>query len=92
MFLPEGYEEGTDRFKVMATVEPANFRWLLLPALDEPTVRSAEMQTRSPANPLEELMAAFSADQPRSRNARPAAFPGRRWVTEQVSVRVTSAT
>jgi hypothetical protein len=91
MFLPSGYEEGTDAFKVFATTDPSNFRWLELPALDRPVTRSAALQGAEPQDELEEMLAAFTADQPTMRNARPAAFPARRWVAHQVEVRVIGA-
>lgn len=85
--LPSGYIEGTDVIKVLATVGATNFRWLELPALDEPPKRSASTRG-GPTNPLEELLAALAAEEPRTRNLNPAAYPSREWVTTQVEVRV----
>jgi hypothetical protein len=84
--LPQGYDEGKDVIKVLATVGSTNFRWLELPPLDQPLRRSASLSARSPADPLEELMAAFSADQPPTRQLIPAAYPSREWVAVQVEV------
>jgi hypothetical protein len=90
--LPAGYEEGRDVVKVFATVSTTNFRWLELPALDQPLKRSAStVGTKGPANPLEQLMAAFTADQPPTRNLVPAAYPSHGWTTVQVEVNVRKA-
>jgi len=37
-FLPPGYNEATDIIKVFATMGTPNFRWLLLPPLDQPEI------------------------------------------------------
>jgi hypothetical protein len=86
--LPGGYEQGKDVLKVFATVSTTNFRWLELPALDHPLTRSAGLSKKGPANPLEDLAAAFTADQPPSRNLVPAAYPSHGWTTVQVEVSV----
>jgi hypothetical protein len=74
--------------KVFATVSTTNFRWLELPALDQPLMRSAAVRGKGPTNPLEGLMAAFTADQPPTRNLVPAAYPSHGWTTVQVEVSV----
>lgn len=89
--LPERYDEGKDVLKVFATVETSNFRWLELPALDQPLRRSADVRGRNPQSPLEQLMASFTADQPPTRNLIPAAYPSYGWVTAQVEVAVKKA-
>ena len=89
--LPTGYEEGKDLIKVFATVTTSNFRWLELPALDQPLVRSIAVRGKAPANSLEELMSAFTADKPPTRNLVPAAYPSREWVVSQVEVNVKKA-
>jgi hypothetical protein len=85
--LPPGYTDGTDVIKVFATVGATNFRWLELPALDEPPGRSASTRG-GPANPLEELLAALAATEPGMRNLNPASYPSREWAVAQVEVRV----
>jgi len=85
--LPGGYAEGTDVIKVFATLGTTNFRWLELPALDQPPRRS-ETTRGGPSNPLEELLAAVTAEEPKTRDLNPAAYPSREWVTAQVEVRV----
>jgi hypothetical protein len=85
--LPSGYTESTDVIKVFATVGATNFRWLELPALDEPPRRS--ISTRGgPNSPLEELLATLAATEPGMRNLNPASYPSREWVVAQVEVRV----
>lgn len=89
--LPEGYNEGRDVLKVFATGETSNFRWLELPALDEPLLRSADVRNRKPQSQLEQLLASFTADQPPTRNLTPAAYPTYGWITAQVEVAVKKA-
>jgi hypothetical protein len=60
--LPEGYTEGKDTIKIFATVKPTQFRWLLLPPLDQPITRSVVMRGKGPKNSLEELFANLSED------------------------------
>lgn len=90
MSLPKGYQEGTDIFKVFATVEQANFRWLELPALDQPIPPNSTRGLKAPRNQLEELLAAVGADdQPStSRKVQVVADPSRGWTTKQVTVKV----
>ncbi|NJM72030.1 MAG: caspase family protein [Scytonema sp. RU_4_4] len=90
MSLPEGYQEGTDIFKVFVAVEQANFRWLELPSLDQPIPPSSTRGLNSPRNQLEELLAAVGADDEpsTSRNVQVVADPSRGWTTKQVAVKV----
>jgi hypothetical protein len=87
-YLPEGYQEGKDILKAFATVGTSNFRWMALPALDQPLVRKGGLAAKSPANPLEEMVAAFTADQPKTRHLKPATYPSKEWVTAQVELRM----
>jgi len=86
MWLPEGYGRGTDTFKVFATPEAVNFRWLELPALDQPVTRSADLRG-GPTNGLEALLAAITADRP-TRTGSPLLFGGSPWATAQVELTV----
>ncbi len=90
MSLPSGYQEGTDIFKVFATVGQANFRWLELPSLDQPIPPSSTRGLIAPRNHLEELLAAVGADdQPStSRNVQVVADPNHGWTTKQVTLKV----
>jgi predicted phosphodiesterase len=86
--LPEGYKESLETLKVFATVGNTSFDWLQLPSLDE---RPAETKgTRSAANPLEKLMAEFSADAPPANRtrARLVAVAQAKWTTAQADVLV----
>ncbi|MGB5635843.1 MAG: caspase family protein [Waterburya sp.] len=88
MSLPEGDKEGLDIFKVFATKDAANFRWLALPALDQPFLSKAERGiTRSAFNPLEELLSSFAAEHP-TRTGNPVAFPSNDWTTTQITINV----
>jgi hypothetical protein len=86
--LPALCKEGTDTVKVFATTGTTNFRWLELPSLDKPLKRGLEVRSKSPGNPLEQMLAAVAADQPPTRHLIPAAYPSQEWVTAQVEVRV----
>lgn len=87
-YLPENYREGTDTLKVFATVGTTNFRWLELPPLDQPLTRSRSVLRRNPGNPLEEMLAAFTADRAPTRDLNPAAYPSKDWITEAVELRM----
>ncbi len=88
--LPDEYEDGTDFIKAFATIGTTNFRWLELPALDQPPTKG--MTTRSPTkDPLEEILAAVTAQEPKTRNLNLAAYPSREWVTAQVEVHIKKA-
>jgi Caspase domain len=87
--LPISYEEGTDFIKVFATLGTTNFRWLELPSLDQPQTRG--MTARGTQGPLEELLALVAAQEPKSRDLDPAAYPSREWVTAQVEVQIKKA-
>jgi Caspase domain len=85
-YLPEGYTNALDILKVFATVGSTNFRWLELPALDQPSVSKG---TRgAPRNALEQLMALLATEESRTRQLNHAVYPTGEWVTAQVEVRV----
>uniref|UniRef100_A0ACD5GXB0 Uncharacterized protein n=1 Tax=Desertifilum tharense IPPAS B-1220 TaxID=1781255 RepID=A0ACD5GXB0_9CYAN len=86
--LPPGNHEGTDIFKVFATLDAANFRWLELPPLNQPIPSPISRGFAVPTNPLEELFAAVAAEQPPTRKGSTVAYPSREWTTTQVSIRV----
>jgi Caspase domain len=60
-YLPDGYDEATDVMKVFATQKTTSFRWLELPALDQPSVPRAVTRGIG-SDPLEQLMSAFTED------------------------------
>ncbi|WP_237741536.1 caspase family protein [Anabaena sp. PCC 7108] len=81
--LPDGYQEGVDVIKVFATVGATNFRYLELPALDQPRRGTQNLRAN---NPLEELLAAVASEQAPNRNLSAAAYPSDNWTMEQVHI------
>lgn len=66
---------------MFATVGPASYRWLELPALNgQRAFRGV------PTNPLEELMDALTRDQALTRNISPVVDPSHAWSMAQVEV------
>jgi hypothetical protein len=88
MSLPEGEQEGSDIFKVFATVGMANFRWLELPALDQPILPPEAKGVSRSGSGLDDFLMTFAAEQPPTRNGNPVAFPSREWTTTQFQVKV----
>lgn len=84
--LADGYEQGSDIAKVFATVGTPNLRWLELPPLDQPLVPKGIAKPGS--EPLEELLAAISEENPKERKLNPAAYPSREWTTKQLKINV----
>jgi hypothetical protein len=84
--LPSGCDEGTDVIKVIATLGPADFRWLELPALGAPDADAVHRGV--PANPLEQLFSRLSATSPTTRNVKVAENASEKWTTAQVEIRV----
>jgi hypothetical protein len=89
--LPSDYKEGKDVIKVFATLDQTNFRWLELPALDQPIIRREITRdgaaTDEPTNPLEQLMAAITRDTPATRNLNPSATPSNEWITANMEIK-----
>ncbi|HEX8247015.1 MAG TPA: caspase family protein [Pyrinomonadaceae bacterium] len=84
-FLPPGYQEGFNTFKVFAATTDASFRFLELPALDNP-FRS--MITRAPLNPLEQLLADYNADQPVKRGMEFDAEVSKEWTVLELTLKL----
>jgi hypothetical protein len=79
--LVDGVDSGVDIIKVLATIGPANFRALELPALDQPSAPRGE---RRGGDVLDRLMSEFQRDQPtRAINVSSAT---REWTTAQAEV------
>ena len=96
--LPEtqAYKQAKETLKLFATKGLANFKWLVLPSLDQ------ELQTRGnlnkelqekvtqTTNPLNKLLAAVGADfdQPPdlTRKAVPEPDPNLEWVTKEIQI------
>jgi hypothetical protein len=85
--LPQGYDEGRDVLKVMGTVGPSNFRWLELPALDEPDKGHAGWRGSS-TTPLDEFLAAFMNGGWGFRDLTVEANASHEWTTVQVEIDV----
>jgi hypothetical protein len=87
-FLPDGREMGVDTLKVFATQSTTNFRWLQLPALDQPPAREA-IQRSASDDPLEKLLASLAGETLTTRDLRITSGPKTRgWTTAQVDLRV----
>ncbi|MEM8721765.1 MAG: hypothetical protein AAGE84_21115 [Cyanobacteria bacterium P01_G01_bin.39] len=94
--LPEGEEKGSDIYKVFATKDAANFRWLTLPSLDTPLPNTKEKgipKTRAGLNYLEKMLAYFAEDNPDLkknpfRSGNPIAFPSNNWTTTEIKIQV----
>jgi hypothetical protein len=87
--LPEGYKEGKDTVKIFATVKPTQFRWLLLPSLDQPITRSAVLRGKGPKNSLEELLANLSEDTSSTKGLKPldkTKSANVEWMTTQLEI------
>ncbi|MEO8497848.1 MAG: hypothetical protein ABI614_22505, partial [Planctomycetota bacterium] len=86
--LPEGYKEGVDVLKVFATRATTSFRWLELPALDQPPAK--RFVTRGlVADPLEQLLAQITDTTAGTRSLRLTSAPSASgWTVAQVELRV----
>ena len=78
----EGYSESVDIIKVFAAIDSPNFRWLELPALDQPL---KSMVSRS-GDPLEALFASIGDSAPASRDVSAVRYPSREWTTQQLRI------
>jgi Caspase domain len=90
--LPPEYGIGKDLLKVFATIEPTNFRWLELPALDQAATRVAPTlrSVRKPANQLEKLMSDMT-DATRGLDLlTPTSYASRGWATAQIEIQIKS--
>jgi serine protease inhibitor len=78
----EGYSQSVDVIKVFAAIDSPNFRWLELPALDQPL---QSMASRS-GDPLEALFASIGDSAPTSRDVSAVRYPSREWTTQQLRI------
>lgn len=85
--IPAG-EAGEDIVKVLATLGPANFRWLELPPMGEEIISKRESMKRS-GNLLEAMFAAIEAEKPLTRKLEQVSSPSSQWITKQISLTVT---
>lgn len=96
--LPGGISDGVDVIKVFATVGPADFRALTLPALESTEQKgatrsdSAKRNSRGQAEPteLDRLFDALTADRPTTRTLIPYRSPGAEWTVASVTFRVVN--
>lgn len=88
--LPPAATQSTDVLKVFATLDTTNFRWLELPALDQPPVTRSRTRGGGDGTALEDLLAAVVYLEPRTRTMSVATAPSKGWVTAQVEVTVTA--
>lgn len=87
-FLPDGYSESLDTLKVFATRSTTSFRWLELPALDQPQVRAAVHRSVI-TDPLEKLLAAITDEETTTRAIRlTGSSQAPSWTTAQVDLQV----
>ena len=87
-YLPTSRTVGVDTFKVFATQSTTNFRWLQLPALDQPPPDDA-IQRAAIGDPLEKLLATLTGETLTTRDVRITSSPKTRsWTTAQVELRV----
>lgn len=85
--LPGDYQSGIDVIKVFGTVGPTNFRWLEMPALDQPGSRSrSKAREYSPSSPLEKMLDAIASGKTRNVSSMPS--PSEEWVTAQKEIRI----
>ena len=89
LFLLEGYTENTDIIKVFATQATTQFRWLELPALDQPDLLASSKRSVL-ADPLAGMFAMMTGATVKTRALKLAApvQPERRWTVAQVELRV----
>lgn len=89
--LPFEGSEGRDLLKVVATREPVDFSWLVLPALDGSGATRRWRSGGEPRGPLESLFARLTADRPATRTVRTVVPAGGDWTVADVELRVIRA-
>jgi hypothetical protein len=85
-YLPDSYTDAVDVLKVFATTGSTSFRWLELPALDQPYINEGTRD--KPGNPLEQLLAVLAAGETEARRSPPTEYLAAVWNTAMVEVRV----
>ena len=79
---------GAEFIKVFATQTTTNFRWLQLPALDQPPAQDS-VQRAAIHDPLEQLLAQMTGETLATREVRITSSPKTRgWTAAQVELRV----
>jgi hypothetical protein len=92
--LPTGYNTGKDVLKVFGVFEPTNFRWLELPALDQPPTKGSvrlRSSARVPANQLEKLMSDMTPDSAKGLGLlTPTSYASKGWTIAQLEVQINN--
>jgi hypothetical protein len=89
--LPQAdYKEGREILKVLATVGPASFRFLELPALDQ-EFQTLRASGRIPQGAIENLLADFNDDTHRTRNAALEVSASAEWTVGEVTFQILDA-
>jgi len=88
-YLPAGWRKSHDIFKVFATRDTTDFRWLELPALDQPERQRALTRTAI-TDPLQALLATITDPIATTRMVKlsKASSSQKRWTTEMVALTV----
>jgi hypothetical protein len=88
-YLPDGETASHDIFKVFATRDATDFRWLELPALDQPAADRAAKRAII-TNPLEQLLATVTGEATATRAFKltKASAPEKSWATAKVEMLV----
>lgn len=86
--LPPNQIKSRDVLRAVATVADASFRYLEMPALDQPLPSLTTRGLESPQNLTEKLLAAYTADQPRTRNFAQEMSASSEWVSDEVVIEV----
>jgi len=89
-YLPDGVPANSDRIKVFATRDATDFRWLELPALDEPIVPPTSRK-RSAGDPLAALYDQIAEDRATTRSVRVLSKPKRTWTVGEVDLHVAGS-
>jgi hypothetical protein len=87
MKLAPEYTEGRDILKVFATLGPASFRFLELPALSQ-QFRSLRSAGRATNGALEQLLAMFNDDTPQQRSASLELNASTEWTVAEVTLQM----
>ncbi|WP_437777224.1 caspase family protein [Sorangium sp. So ce1097] len=86
--LRPGRSSAVDVIKIFATVDDADFWWLLHPPIDQPITRSARTRSTAARNALFRLREALDADRNTERAVRVISQPGSDWTVRQFRLAV----
>jgi hypothetical protein len=86
-YLPDGEEASNDIFKIFATRDATDFRWLELPALDQPPIERAGTRNAI-TDPLEQLLAGITGRETATRAVKltKASTQQASWATAKVEM------